>query len=192
MAKGYAYGSDFKINGEFVEGIESWASLSLMQTKEDIDGDFYYDSEGQKIEPGYYPRPTNQLVNFSMFFQDYLPMNPSYRMNLSLHYGTGLPFSSPDEDRYDQVFKMRAYKRVDLGFSKVIISKDKKFEKAAWLNVLDDMWISLEVFNLLDINNTISYMRVKTVNNQSGQAAQYAVPNYLTSRRVNLKLTAKF
>lgn len=192
MAKGYAYGIDFKINGEFVEGIESWASLSLMQTKEDIDGDFYYNSDGQRVEPGYYARPTNQLINFSMFFQDYLPMNPSYKMNLSLHYGTGLPFSSPDEDRYDQVFKMRAYKRVDLGFSKVIISKDKEFEKSAWLNVFEDMWISLEVFNLLDINNTISYMWVKTVNNQSGQAAQYAVPNYLTSRRVNLKLTAKF
>jgi hypothetical protein len=192
LAKGYAYGIDFKINGEFVQGIESWASLSLMQTKEDIKNDFYYTSDGLRVEPGYYPRPTNQLINFSLFFQDYLPMNPSYRMNLSLHYGTGLPFSSPDEDRYDQVFKMRAYKRVDLGFSKVIISKEKQFEKSAWLNVFEDMWISLEVFNLLDINNTISYMWVKTVNNQSGQAAQYAVPNYLTSRRVNLKLTAKF
>lgn len=192
LAKGYAYGIDFKINGEFVQGIESWASLSLMQTKEDIKNDFYYTTDGLRVEPGYYPRPTNQLINFSLFFQDYLPMNPSYRMNLSLHYGTGLPFSSPDEDRYDQVFKMRAYKRVDLGFSKVIISKEKQFEKSAWLNVFEDMWISLEVFNLLDINNTISYMWVKTVNNQSGQAAQYAVPNYLTSRRLNLKLTAKF
>ena len=192
LAKGYAYGIDFKINGEFVQGIESWASLSLMQTKEDIKNDFYYTTDGLRVEPGYYPRPTNQLINFSLFFQDYLPMNPSYRMNLSLHYGTGLPFSSPDEDRYDQVFKMRAYKRVDLGFSKVIISKEKQFEKSAWLNVFEDMWISLEVFNLLDINNTISYMWVKTVNNQSGQAVQYAVPNYLTSRRLNLKLTAKF
>ncbi len=191
-AKGYAYGVDFKINGEFVQGIESWASLSLMQTKEDIDGDFYYDSDGDLVEPGYYPRPTDQLVNFSMYFQDYLPMNPSYRMNLSLHYGSGLPFSSPDKDRYDQVFRMRAYKRVDLGFSKVIISKDKTFEKTKWLNSFEDMWISFEIFNLLDINNTISYMWVKTVNNQAGNASQYAVPNYLTSRRFNLKLTVKF
>ena len=182
IAHGYAYGIDFKINGEFVEGIESWASLSFMRTKENSDDDGM----------GYYFRPTDQLLNFSLFFQDYLPMNPSYRMNLSLHYGTGLPFSSPEDDRYNDVFRMRAYKRVDLGFSKVIINKDKEFQKAAWLNVIDDMWLSLEVFNLLDINNTISYMWIKTVNNQVGEASQYAVPNYLTSRRVNLKLTLKF
>ncbi len=192
MADGYAYGIDFKINGEFVQGIESWASLSLMQTKEDISGDYYYNSEGNRIEPGYYPRPTDQLVNFSLYFQDYLPMSPSFRMNLSLHYGSRLPFSSPNEDRYDQVFRMKAYKRVDLGLSKVLKSSNKEFEKAKWLNNFEDMWISFEVFNLLDINNTISYMWIKTVNNQAGNASQYAVPNYLTSRRLNLKLTAKF
>lgn len=182
LAHGYAYGIDFKINGEFVEGIESWASLSLMQTKENMNGDGM----------GYYSRPTNQLLNFSMFFQDYLPMNPSYRMSLSLHYGTGLPFSNPEDNKYNDVFNMRAYKRVDLGFSKVIISKEKEFEKAKWLNALDDLWLSFEVFNLLNIDNTISYMWIKTVNNQEGQASQYAVPNYLTSRRINFKLTAKF
>ena len=190
--QGYAYGIDFKVNGEFVQGIESWASLSFMQTKEDIDGDSYYDSEGELIEPAYYPRPKDQLVNFSLYFQDYLPMNPTFRMNLSLHYGSRLPFSSPDKDRYDQVFRMRAYKRVDLGLSKVIINKDRNFEKTKWLNAFEDMWISFEVFNLLDINNTVSYMWVKTVSNQAGDASQYAVPNYLTSRRLNLKLTAKF
>ena len=192
MAHGYAYGIDFKINGEFVQGIESWASLSLMRTREDIDGDFYYNSDKELVEPGYYPRPTDQLVNFSMYFQDYLPMNPSYRMNLSLHYGSRLPFSSPQENRYDQVFRMKPYKRVDLGFSKVIISDNKTFENKKWLNAFEDLWISFEIFNLLDIKNTISYMWVKTVGNQEGNASQYAVPNYLTSRRFNLKLTAKF
>ena len=189
MSNGYAYGIDFKINGEFVQGIESWASLSLMQTKEKID---FTDYSGNKIETEYYPRPTDQLVNFSLYFQDYLPMNPSFRLNLSLHYGSGLPFSSPEKDLYDQVYRMKAYKRVDLGLSKVIISKERKFENSKWLNVFEDMWISFEVFNLLDINNTISYMWIKTVNNQAGNASQYAVPNYLTSRRLNLKLTAKF
>ncbi|MFP4024732.1 MAG: carboxypeptidase-like regulatory domain-containing protein [Thiohalospira sp.] len=192
MADGYAVGLDMKINGEFVEGIESWASLSLMQTKEDIDGDFYYNTDGDKVEPGYYPRPTDQLLNFSLFFQDYLPMNPSYKMNLSLHYGSRLPFSSPDKERYDQVFRMKPYKRVDIGFSKVLISESKEFNEGNVLNVFKDMWLSFEVFNLLDINNTISYMWIKTVGNQSGQASQYAVPNYLTSRRFNFKLTAKF
>jgi len=192
MAHGYAAGLDMKINGEFVKGIESWASLSLMQTKEDIEGDFYYINEGEKIEPGYYPRPTDQLFNFSLFFQDYLPMNPSYKMNLSLHYGSRLPFTSPDKERYDQVFRMKPYKRVDIGFSKVLISESKEFKEGSVLTVFKDMWLSFEVFNLLDINNTISYMWIKTVGNQSGQASQYAVPNYLTSRRFNLKLTAKF
>jgi hypothetical protein len=192
MAHGYAVGLDMKINGEFVKGIESWASLSLMQTQEDIDGDFYYNNEGEKIEPGFYPRPTDQRFNFSLFFQDYLPMNPSYKMNLSLHYGSRLPFTSPDKDRYDQVFRMKSYKRVDIGFSKVLISESKEYRKGNILNIFKDMWLSFEIFNLLDINNTISYMWIKTVGNQSGQASQYAVPNYLTSRRFNFKLTAKF
>lgn len=189
MANGYAYGIDFKINGEFVQGIESWASLSLMQTKEKIEHNF---QDGTVISTNYYPRPTDQIVNFSLYFQDYLPMNPSYRLNLSLLYGSGLPFTSPEENSYDQVFRMKAYKRVDLGLSKVIISKDRTFESSKWLNAFEDMWISFEVFNLLNINNTISYMWIKTVNNQAGNASQYAVPNYLTSRRLNLKLTAKF
>jgi len=192
LAKGYAYGIDFKINGEFVQGIESWASLSLMQTKEDIDGDFYYTRDNVRVEPGYYPRPTDQLINFSLYFQDYLPMNPSYRMNLNLHYGSGLPFTTPESDRYDKVFRMKAYKRVDIGFSKVIISDKKTPKEGRKRNIFKDMWIGLEVFNLLDINNTVSYMWVKTVNNQVGNASYYAVPNYLTSRRFNIKLTAKF
>ncbi|OFX88810.1 MAG: hypothetical protein A2W99_04910 [Bacteroidetes bacterium GWF2_33_16] len=191
-AKGYAIGLDMKINGEFVKGIESWASLSIMQTKEDIDGDSYIDSNDETIYPGYYSRPTDQLVNFSLFFQDYLPRNPSYRMLLSLHYGSRLPFSSPDPDRYDQIFRMKPYRRVDIGFSKVIKSEEKTFRTGNPLNKLKSLWLSFEVFNLLDIDNTISYMWVKTVENQSGLAAQYAVPNYLTSRRFNLKLTAKF
>jgi len=191
-AKGYAYGLDMKINGEFVKGIESWASLSIMQTKENIEDDSYINSQNEVIYPGYYPRPTDQLVNFSLFFQDYLPRNPSYRMLLSLHYGSRLPFSSPDPDRYDQIFRMKPYRRVDIGFSKVIISEDKIFKKGNPLNHIKNLWLSFEVFNLLDIDNTISYMWIKTVENQSGLASQYAVPNYLTSRRFNLKLTARF
>jgi hypothetical protein len=191
-ADGYAIGLDMKINGEFVKGIESWASLSVMQTKEDIDGDSYVNSENETIYPGYYPRPTDQLVNFSLFFQDYLPRNPSYRMLLSLHYGSRLPFSSPNPDRYDQIFRMEPYRRVDIGFSKVIKSEDKTYRKGNPLNSLSSLWLSFEVFNLLDIDNTISYIWIRTVENQSGLAGQYAVPNYLTSRRFNLKLTAKF
>jgi len=180
---GYATGIDMKINGEFVSGVESWASVSVMQTKEDIEGDFYIDNEtGETIYPGFIPRPTDQRVNFSMFFQDYLPGNPNYKMHLSMMYGTGLPFGPPNAEKFNDILRMPDYRRVDIGFSAVIKAEDKK-SKIGFLNNLNNMWISAEVFNLLDIDNTVSYLWVADV---SGR--QYAVPNYLTPRQLNFKL----
>lgn len=175
-AVGYATGLDMKINGEFVSGVQSWASLSFMQTKEDIIGDGY----------GFIPRPTDQWVNFSLFFQDYLPGNPSYRMSLSGFYGSRLPTGPPNGKRHQDVFRMPPYRRIDLGFSKVLISSANPVNRKL-LQHINDMWISLEVFNLLDINNTISYFWVSSI-----QGDQFAVPNYLTGRKFNLKLTVKF
>jgi hypothetical protein len=192
MAHGYATGLDMKINGEFVEGVESWASLSIMETKENIKGDFYYNQEGEKVTPGYYPRPTDQLINFNLFFQDYVPSFPTYKVHISLHYGSKLPFTPPDTKRYDQVFYMPPYRRIDLGFSKSIKRKEKEYPESSPLHYINSFWIGLDVFNALDIDNTISYQWIKTVGNQTGQASQYAVPNYLTSRRFNLKLIVKF
>jgi len=199
MAKGYAVGMDMKINGEFVPGVESWFSLSFMQTKEDILKDFYYNKENVRIEPGYYPRPTDQLINFGLFFQDYLPKNPSFKVHLTAIYGTGIPTSSPFSERYDNVFRMPSYRRVDIGISKEIIGTSnpndirnpKGFLKPLGFDV-KSIWIGLEIFNLLDINNTISYLWLTTVNNLSLQTNQYAIPNYLTSRRINVKISAKF
>jgi len=181
MARGYAAGLDMKVNGEFVPGVQSWASLSLMQTQADIRGDYYHDDQGRRVEPGFYPRPTDQLVNFSLFFQDYVPNHPSWKLQLSLHYGSKLPFTPPHTDRYDQVYRMPPYRRVDMGFSKMIST----------FRHIRSLWLGLEVFNLLDIKNTISYQWVRTVANQQGRAGEYAVPNYLTSRRLNLKLVLK-
>lgn len=191
MARGYAAGLDMKVNGEFVAGAQSWASLSVMQTRADIRGDSYINDQGREVNPGYYPRPTDQLVNFSLFFQDYIPNNPSYKMQLSLHYGSRLPFSPPNTQRYDQVYRMPPYRRVDLGFSKLIRGNQKDYSGKHPLYYIQSLWLGLEVFNLLDIKNTISYQWIKTVGNQQGQSGQYAVPNYLTSRRVNLKLLLK-
>ena len=182
-SNGYATGVDLKINGEFVTGVESWASLSVMQTMEDIEDDFYIDEEtGETIYPGFIPRPTDQRVNFSLFFQDYLPGNPNYKMHLSMMYGTGLSFGPPNSDKYQDILRMPDYRRVDIGFSAVIKAEDKK-SKVNLLNKLNSMWISVEVFNLLDIDNTVSYLWVADV---SGR--QYAVPNYLTPRQLNFKL----
>ena len=186
-SNGYATGIDLKINGEFVPGVESWASISVMQTMEDIEDDFYIDSEsGETIYPGFIPRPTDQRVNFSMFFQDYIPNNPNYKMHLSMMYGTGLPFGPPKSEKYQDVLTMPDYRRVDIGFSAVIKAEDKK-SKIKFLNKLNSMWVSAEVFNLLDIDNTVSYLWVSDV---SGR--QYAVPNYLTPRQLNFKLIVSF
>jgi len=110
QASGRAYGIDLKINGEFVKGVDSWASLSLMHTVEDVVNDSYTDEEGTTLYPGYYPRPTDQLINFGMSFQDYLPGNPSFRMHLSLYYASGLPVRPPNSIRFDQYFRMPAYR----------------------------------------------------------------------------------
>ena len=174
-AKGYAAGLDLRINGEFVPGTESWASLSIMKTEENIIGD----------QMSAIPRPTDQRFNFSMFFQDYLPNNPSYKMHLSLFYGGKLPVWSPKNGKNGGSFRMPNYKRIDLGFSKVLV--DEKMKKSGFLKYFKSMWLGLEIFNVLDINNTISYLWIKDV---SGN--QYAIPNYLTGRKLNLKLSAKF
>lgn len=186
-AKGYATGIDFKVNGDFVPGIESWASLSVMKTREDIDNDFYFDTAGVKVYPGYIPRPTDQRVNVSILFQDYLPKNPTYKMNLRLIFGTGLPFGPPKSPRYMQGRRTPPYRRVDIGFSKAIIGEGSKLNDKRIFKNLKSLWISLEVLNLLDVNNTISYLWVKDV-----AGYQWAVPNYLTPRQINLKIHIDF
>ncbi len=207
-AKGYAAGVDLKVNGEFVKGVESWASLSVMQTREDLDNDNYYNyynDEGKVIIKGYttndvvvdsalvvkkyIPRPTDQTFTFSMFFQDYLPKNPTYKMHLNLVFGTGLPYSPPGTIRSRNMQRMPSYRRVDIGFSKQLLgaSRYSETETRRHLRFINDAWLSLEVLNLLQVNNTISYIWVKDVTNR-----QYAVPNYLTPRQINLKLIVNF
>ncbi len=186
LANGYAGGIDMKINGEFVRGVESWASLSIMKTEEDIVGDFITNNDGSITEAGYIPRPTDQRVNFSMFFQDYIPGNPNYKMHLNLLYGTGLAFGPPKGEKYEDILRIPDYRRVDIGFSAIIKSENNR-SKMKWLNAFNSIWLSAEVFNLLDINNTVSYLWVADI---SGR--QYAVPNYLTSRQINTKLIITF
>ena len=176
-ANGYATGLDMKVNGEFVSGIESWASLSVMKTEEDILKDGH----------GYIPRPTDQRFNFSIFFQDYFPGNPTWKMHLTAFYGSRLPTGPPNSERYMDKFRIPPYRRIDLGFSKVLINQDHREFRYKAFNSIKDMWLSLEVFNLLGINNTISYLWVA---NNSGDL--FGVPNYLTKRKLNLKLTVKF
>ncbi len=186
-AKGYAAGVDFRINGEFVRGIESWFSLSVMETREDLIGDFYFDNQGRRIEPGYIPRPTDQRVNLGIFFQDYLPSNPTFRMHLNLLYGSSLPFGPPGSPKYQHTFRIPSYRRVDIGFSKQLKEDNRILSQGNPLNRFRDVWITLEVFNLLQVNNTISYIWISDISNRL-----YAIPNYLSPRMLNVKLVAKF
>jgi len=193
-----------KVNGEFVKGIESWASLSLMKTMEDIEDDYYWEYYNQagekiipgfttdtravdsiKIEPGYLPRPSDQRVSFNLFFQDYLPNNPTYKMHLNLVFGTGLPFGAPKSPRYQHIYRTPSYRRVDIGFSKLL--KSEASNAPGFLQYFKSIWITAEVFNLLQFNNTVSYSWISDVNGR-----RYAIPNYLTPRLVNLRLIFNF
>jgi len=186
LSNGYAKGIDMKINGEFVSGVESWASLSVMKTEEDIVGDYITNADGSSSEAGFIPRPTDQRVNFSMFFQDYIPGNPNYKMHLNMVYGTGLSFGPPNSEKHQDVLRIPDYRRVDIGFSAVLKDENKK-SRIKWLNAFNSIWVSAEVFNLLDINNTVSYLWVADITGR-----QYAVPNYLTARQLNAKLILSF
>lgn len=205
-AKGYAAGWDFRLNGEFIKGIESWATMSFLRTYENISNDYYteyYNSDGNKIIPGYtfnntvvdsatfypgsIPRPTDQFFRFGLFFQDEMPRFPSFKVHLNLLFGTPLPYGPPDFNRYKDTLRTSPYRRVDIGFSKQFLTRKDKIKPGSIWSKMADMWLSLEIFNLLDINNTISYQWVEDISGRT-----YAVPNYLTSRRVNLKLLIKF
>lgn len=175
-SEGYATGLDMKVNGEFVSGVQSWASLSLMKTSENIIGDGY----------GSIPRPTDQRFNFSLYFQDYLPGNPSWKMNLAAFYGSRLPTGPPKSERWQDTFRMPPYRRVDMGISKVLISENNP-QNSRILQPIKDLSVSLEIFNLLNINNTVSYFWVA-----SNWGDMFAVPNYLTARKINFRIAVTF
>ncbi|MFD0941184.1 TonB-dependent receptor [Pedobacter boryungensis] len=191
IAKGHTYGMDFSVGGEFVKDLVSYFRLSFMKADQDIIGDSYVkkDKSGSSIViyPGYLKRPTDQRINFSVFFQDRLLKSPTYKVHLNMLYGSRLPIGSPQSDHYSDEFQIPAYKRVDIGFSKDFLD-DIALRKPKLLDKYFSSFIAyFEVFNLLNINNTVSYLWLKDVDN-----VQYAVPNYLTGRQFNFKLILKF
>jgi hypothetical protein len=175
-AVGYAGGIDCRIFGEFVPGVDSWASLSFMQSQEDIEGDGH----------GFIPRPTDQLFNASIFFQDYLPKFPNYKVHLTMAYGSGFPFGPPHSERYLATARMPAYFRTDIGFTAILKDEKKQLSDRNFFRHFKHIYLTAEIFNLMNKNNTISYVWVTDIQNR-----QYAVPNYLTGIRFNVKLTFK-
>ncbi len=174
QTKAYATGADFRLSGEFIKGAESWFSLGILQTKEDLGFD----------NRGYVRRPTDQRVTLAMFFQDHIPGNPSLRVYLNTVIGTGLPFGPPRNIVYRSIFTTPPYRRIDIGFSKIVF-----FNRTTkgWGKYGDSIWIGAEILNLLGARNVMSYNWVTDVRNR-----QYAVPNTLSARFLNLRVIVRF
>lgn len=173
-AKGYAAGIDFKLYGEFVPGTDSWLTLSLMRTKE-------------KIGTRWIPRPTDQLYNVSLYFTDYFPGSTRWRFTLKAAFADGLPFGRPHSERTEQTWRAPAYKRVDMGMSYRLLNNEDRHIALGMGKWVKNLWIGVDCFNILGIDNVNSYYWVTDINDN-----QYAVPNYLTGRQLNLRLSVDF
>ncbi len=191
-ATGYVAGLDFRMNGEFVPGAESWVNLSFLRARESLNGINHLkreigDSTAQVVKT--VPRPTDRFMTLSMFFQDYLPKNKNFKMHLNFTVGTGLPFGLLGNNReYRNTYRYETYHRVDIGFSVLLWDEAWRFRRTKHpLRFSKSTWLSLEVFNLMEVSNVASNTWIKTIYN-----TQYAIPNYLTSRRINLRLKMDF
>ncbi len=191
-ATGYVTGIDFRMNGEFVPGAESWINLSFLRAREQLNGVQHLvrevgQAEGQPVKD--VPRPTDQLMTLSMFFQDYLPKSESFRMHLNFTVGTGLPFGlQGNNEVFRNTYRFSPYHRVDIGFSLALWDRSRLDKHPNhFLRWTRNSWVSLEVFNLMQVQNQAGNTWIKTIFNQ-----QYAIPNYLTSRRINLRLRMDF
>ena len=189
-AKGYAAGADFSLSGNFAKDLESTFRISIMKTKEDIKDDFYLakDIYGNQIiiRPGYLKRPTDQLFNIGMMFQDRLIQNPTYKVHLNLIYSSSLPVGPPGPQRHTDQFKIPAYKRADIGFSKDLADPEGKRSSVFIKKYFQSLSLHAELFNLLNFKNATSYLWLN-----DKMSNQYAVPNYLTSRMFNFRVIAK-
>ncbi len=187
-AKAYTAGIDFKLFGELVPGTDSWINFSLMRSKEDLLNDFYVTKAGKTVYPGQISRPNEQRYSFSMLFTDYLPNNPKYKLYLKGVYSDGLPIGPPRSPRYlGDRFRLRSYKRVDIGVSRVLRSEQKGLMSKSFFKHIKNIWLNLEAFNLFDFKNENSIYWVSDVN-----GIQHGSPNYLTGRQLNLKIIVDF
>jgi hypothetical protein len=176
VATGYAQGLDFRLNGEFVAGTESWFSFGYLKTEENSNN------------KGYIARPTDQRLKFGVLFQDYMPNIPTVKLYLNLVYNTGLPGGSPSySDPYQYQNRLNDYRRVDVGFSKVFVDNSTGKLNKGWLGNFRELSVGLEIFNLFNNQNAITNTWVRDVYSKN----EYAIPNYMTTRVFNVKLSAK-
>ena len=175
-AKAYAYGLDLRLNGEFVPGTESWFSFGYLKTEEAIAGREYI------------ARPMDQRLKFGILFQDYVPNLPKMKMYLNLVYNTGVPGGSPSyADVYDYQNRLPDYKRADIGMSYVVVDEDNP-AKSGWKSQFKALSLGVEIFNIFDVQNSITNTWVRDIYSKF----QYAIPNYLTPRVFNLRVSMRF
>ena len=206
MGKAYAYGIEGRLFGELVKDAESWLSIGYMNAKENLVGDYYlnyFNAAGEligantpdqvavrneQVDIGWLRRPTDRRINFGMFFSDYLTTNKNFKVFLQSLFGTSLPYNIPGSTRYRNGMEIPSYFRFDLGFNYQLLKANKVERRyhSPFKN-LDNIWISLEVFNLLDKANTISYTLIKDFSNST-----FAVPNRLTPRLINFKIVTRW
>jgi hypothetical protein len=204
-ARAYATGIETRLFTELVKDAESWFSLGISQTKENIDNDFYYtfkNAEGEvisakttdqvvadsvKTNVGWVRRPSDRLITMGLFLQDYLSTNKNFRVHLNMIYGSNMSYNIPNSVRYRNALIIEPYIRVDVGFSALLLSEKSLRRSHSPFRSFENIWVSLEVFNLIDRANVISYQLIKDFNNDI-----FTIPNRLTPRMLNFKLLARF
>ena len=204
-AKAYATGVEFRLFGELVKDAESWLSIGLMRTKENINNDSYYDyknaageiisagtidqnvKDSIKNDVGFVRRPTDRLITVGLYLEDYLPTNKNFKVHLNAIYGSNMSYNIPGSVKYRNGLIIAPYIRVDMGFSALLLSEKSVRRSHGPFRKFENIWASLEVFNLIDRENTISFELIKDFSN-----TVYALPNRLTPRLLNFKIVGKF
>jgi hypothetical protein len=204
-AKAYATGIETRIFTELVKDAESWFSIGISKTMENIDNDFYYtykNKEGEVISSttpdqvvadslrtdiGWIRRPSDRLLTMGLFLQDYLSTNKNFKVHLNMIYGSNMTYNIPNNERYRNALIIEPYIRVDVGFSALLLSEKSLRRSHSPFRSFDNIWASLEVFNIIDRANVISYQLVKDFSNNI-----FSIPNRLTPRLINFKLLARF
>jgi hypothetical protein len=196
-AKAYAAGLEMRLFGELVKDAESWISIGLMKTRENLENDYYtnytLDSNYKPVDSiivqgGWLRRPTDRLITFGMFFQDYLATNKNFKVYINTLYGSNLPYNIPGSIKYRNALRIEPYIRVDLGFSALLLDSERSNRRShSPFRNFDNIWASLEIFNLIDRANTISYLLIKDFQNNV-----FTMPNRLTPRLVNFKIVARW
>lgn len=197
-AKAYAAGIEARIFGELVKDAESWISFGIMRTRENLNNDSWYNytldsatnkpTDSVKVNGGWLRRPTDRLITFGMFFQDYLSTNKNIKVHLNALFGSNLPYNIPGSTKYRNALTIDPYIRVDLGFSALLLDAEKARRRShSPFKSFENIWASLEIFNIIDRPNTISYLLIKDFSNNI-----FTIPNRLTPRLVNFKIVARW